>query len=315
MKKRVLLVEDEVTGALLMQESLRDLQDEVEVHVVSSGEEALKQLETQEWDLIVTDHRMAGMTGLELIETVHATMPATLTILITGYGSEELEQAAQRLQVHRYLTKPFSLVNLKRIIRDALALEDHRRTGGRPDAEKEAQQAVKVTLGGDGSVGKSALIRRLCTGEFQPNRVMTIGVDFFLHDIKADSSSTRLIVWDVSGQDRFAFTRRAFYRGSKAVGLVYDVSSRQSFERLQAWWDEIHEMLPKVAVVLAANKTDLPRVVSIDEGRSLAARWGIAFFETSCVNGDGVKEFFSTLGEKALESLSPHNWKLKSLSH
>ena len=72
------------------------------------------------WDLVLTDHCMPGMTGLKLIETLQTLSPATRTILITAYGTDELEQAAQRLHVYRYMTKPFPLGDLKRVVQSAL---------------------------------------------------------------------------------------------------------------------------------------------------------------------------------------------------
>ena len=74
------------------------------------------------WDLVLTDHCMPGMTGLKLIETLQTLAPATRTILITAYDSAELEQAAQRLNVYRYMAKPFPLGDLKRVVQSALAL-------------------------------------------------------------------------------------------------------------------------------------------------------------------------------------------------
>lgn len=299
--KRVLLVEDEPTVAMLIKESLTDLGDKFVVETAASGEEALGQVQNGPWDLVVTDYRMPGITGLELIENLREKTPTTRTILMTAYGSEEVEEAARRLKVYHYITKPFPLADLKHIIQDALALIQNPRGNGANG--KATRSAIKVTLGGDGGVGKTSLIRRLCTGQFDATRVMTIGVEFHIYDIPQDEASTRLIVWDVSGQDHFAFTRRAFYRGSKGVGLIYDVGDRNSFERMERWYNEIREALPKVPVVLAGNKTDIPRQVSPEEGRALAKHWGVPFFETSCATGEGVREFFGALAESAEKHL------------
>ncbi len=165
--------------------------------------------------------------------------------------------------------------------------------------DKGNQGGVKVILAGDGSVGKSTLVRRLCTGTFDSRRAITIGVEFHVHDVSCNCTQTRLIVWDVGGQEQFAFTRRAFYRGGKAIGLVYSTSDRRSFERLAKWRAEIQEMLPNIPVVLAGNKTDLPRQVALEEGRALAAEWRVPFFETSCLSGLGVQEFFEAVASAA----------------
>jgi small GTP-binding protein len=298
MKKRVLVAEDDVNVAFLIKDGLTDLGANFEIETVSSGEEALQRIGEGTWDLVVTDYRMNGITGLELIKAIKTQVPATLTILMTGFGSDEIEQAAQQLQVYRYLTKPFPLVQLKRVIEEALAYTQNTE----PPSSPKTLQTLKITLGGDGKVGKTTLIKRICTGKFDAARVMTIGVDFHLYDIHHDSHPARLIVWDVSGQDQFAFTRRAFYRGSKAVGLVYAVNDRASFERLPVWHAEIRAILPKVPFVLAGNKSDLERQVSTAEGQTLARAWGVPFIETSCLSGEGVKEFFHLLAELAIQS-------------
>ncbi len=121
-QKRVLLVEDEPTVAMLIKESLTDLNEKFVVQTARSGEEALGHIQNGPWDLVITDNRMPGITGLELIENLREKTPTTRTILMTAYASSELEEAARRLQVYHYLAKPFRLADLKHIIQDALAL-------------------------------------------------------------------------------------------------------------------------------------------------------------------------------------------------
>ncbi|MBI5033125.1 MAG: GTP-binding protein [Chloroflexi bacterium] len=298
MKKRVLVAEDDINVAFLIKDGLADLGADFDVETVSSGEEALAKIDQDKWDLVVTDHRMPGMTGLELIEALKQKVPAALSILMTAYGSEDVELAAQRLNVYHYMTKPFPLVDLKRVIEQALAYK----AGGEPSSgsnEKDTSPTFKITLGGDGNVGKTTLIKRLCTGRFDASRVMTIGVDFHLYDVQSQNQAARLIVWDVSGQPHFAFTRRAFYRGSKAVGLVYNAMDRQSFERLHEWHHEIRSILPNVPFVIAGNKVDLGRQVSTEEASALAQSWNVPFFETSCLTGANVDEFFKALADAA----------------
>ena len=299
MTKRVLIVEDDPSVAFLIKDGLIDLGAKFYVETAPSAEVALEKIAQGHWDLVVTDQRMPGMSGLQLIETLKQRAPSVLTILITAYGSEEVEQAARRLNVYHYMAKPFPLADLKRVIEDALAFSQGNDAWNSNPNYKP--RGLKITLGGEGCVGKTTLIHRLCTGKFQVARVMTIGVDFHLYDIQHDNQPTRLIVWDVSGQEQFEFTRRAFYRGSKAVGLVYDVSQRSTFESLPQWRAEIQSIAPEVPFVLAGNKIDLERQVSTAEGMALARMWHIPFFETSCRTGEGVREFFHALAHVALD--------------
>jgi small GTP-binding protein len=85
--------------------------------------------------------------------------------------------------------------------------------------------------------------------------------------------------------------------------LVYDVSTRATFERLPLWREEIQAVLPHVPMVLVGNKIDLPRQVSTREGRALAEVWGAPFIETSCLTGDGVQDLFRLLEEAARNSV------------
>lgn len=300
MRKRILVAEDDTSVAFLIKNGLADLGATFDIETVPSGEAALEKIRQSKWDLIITDHRMAGITGLNLLEQVRQHVPTLPSILMTGYGSDEVEQAARRLNVYHYLTKPFALARLKFIIEKALALNLNVES---PEPEKgKDSTALKITLSGDQNVGKSTLITRLCTGKFDRWHVTTLGVDFHLHDIQNTQLSTRLILWDSSRQNLIDQRHRAFYRGSKAVGLVYAVNYRASFERLPIWRDEIRTIVPSAPFVLVGNKTDLKRCVSTTEGASLAQAWGIPFAEASCVSGDGVEQFFGFLADAAQQN-------------
>jgi small GTP-binding protein len=301
-KKRILLVEDDAKIAFVMAEYLTSFGPDFEIRSAASGEQALREMDQGAWDLVITDNRMSGISGVELIKSLKEKSPSTLTILMTGYGSNEVEQAAQQLNVYRYMKKPFMLADLRDVIKSALSLRQEESNDDASSAsaiDSTARPVVKVTLVGDAAVGKSSLIHRLSTEQFRAKRTMTIGVDFHIYNISHNLSATRMIVWDVGGQDRFAYTRRAFYRGSKAVGLVYDISDRKTFEQLKRWKIEVREQLPNVPLVLAGNKIDMPRQVAREEGQEIADTWGVPFFETSCLSGQGVRDFFVHLAESA----------------
>lgn len=122
-KKRILLVEDDASIAFLMKEHLSELGSNYEIGAASSGEEALRQFDHCTWDLVITDNIMRGISGLELIQALQDRCPAVVTILITGYGSDQVHESARQLNVFRYMTKPFPLADLNRVIQDAFALQ------------------------------------------------------------------------------------------------------------------------------------------------------------------------------------------------
>jgi CheY-like chemotaxis protein/predicted regulator of Ras-like GTPase activity (Roadblock/LC7/MglB family) len=119
-KKRILIVDDEKKVAFFLQESLEDLGDNYEVVSAETAEMALQQIESQPFDLIITDLRMPGINGLELLKRVRAISPETRTILITAYGSDEIEAEAQRLEAYSYFTKPFHIEDFMVTVQEAL---------------------------------------------------------------------------------------------------------------------------------------------------------------------------------------------------
>ena len=79
----------------------------------SGSEEALSKLTLNRYDLLITDLRMPGISGLTLIEVARSLHPNINVILMTAYGSREVEDKANQLQVDAYLTKPFPTAKLR----------------------------------------------------------------------------------------------------------------------------------------------------------------------------------------------------------
>jgi len=120
MGKRILIVDDEESVVFFLGENLAELGPGYHVETARSGEEALTKIAQQPFDLVITDLRMPGVDGLELLESIRATDPKTRLILMTAYGSDRVEAEARRLAVYRYITKPFKIEDLVDAARQAL---------------------------------------------------------------------------------------------------------------------------------------------------------------------------------------------------
>ncbi|RRQ21684.1 sigma-54-dependent transcriptional regulator [Thiohalobacter thiocyanaticus] len=90
----------------------------------ASGPEALAELEAGDYDVVVTDLRMDGMSGIDLLRTVKSRYPGLPVILITAYGSIESAVEAMRLGAYDYLTKPFDEDEMLEKIQQAHALAE-----------------------------------------------------------------------------------------------------------------------------------------------------------------------------------------------
>ncbi|MCX7840629.1 MAG: GTP-binding protein [Anaerolineae bacterium] len=287
----ILIVDND---ARVVEELARGLRQQTtcQVYTCTSGTDARAAIEQTHFDLVITDWRMADVDGVTLIREVKARSPDTITVLMSAYDMSEIQTLDDEFIAHHYLNKPFLMDDLLNIVQAVFAM---------PAAEtaKDKPRVLKVVLGGDANVGKTSLIERYCTCQFDPQRDMTIGVDFHLYDVKIEQVPLRLVVWDLGGQERFAFARRVFYRGAQAVGLIFDVSNSTSFYNLMRWWRETREFLPDVPILLLANKIDLPRQVSREQAEEVARAWNVPFFESSCASGEGVAEFFHALAQYA----------------
>jgi CheY-like chemotaxis protein len=121
--RSILIVDDEANQRLMLEQALRALAYDWQISTAASAQEALESLAMHAPDLIITDYHMPSMNGLELIARVRDRRILSRIILITAYSSPELYEAAQRLNVDHYLTKPVPLTLLRRLATTALEQE------------------------------------------------------------------------------------------------------------------------------------------------------------------------------------------------
>ena len=120
-------------------------------------------------------------------------------------------------------------------------------------------------------------------------------------------SKVKLQIWDTAGQERFRTITTAYYRGAMGILLVYDVSDEASFNNVRNWMRQIDQNAAEnVNRVLVGNKCDVSdseRKVTPEQGKKLAAEFGIKFFETSAKTNQGVDEAFSAMARDIVERL------------
>lgn len=110
----------------------------------------------------------------------------------------------------------------------------------------------------------------------------------------------RVCVCVPAGMERFKSLTTTFYRGAAGALLVYDITSRPSFDNIKRWLKQLrHHALPEVVVLLVGNKSDLRRhrAVRVEEGLALAESCNMGFIETSALDSTGVENAFTTVVE------------------
>jgi len=141
--QKILLVDDEPKVGVSLKESLEALGQDYAVSHVLSAEAALAALAANPIDLVVTDLRMPGLSGLDLLTRVRRDQPQLPTILITAYGSAEVAAASRRLQTSRYLTKPFHMEEFARAVQEVLAQPPAEQSPRAPLTDKKLERLTQ----------------------------------------------------------------------------------------------------------------------------------------------------------------------------
>jgi len=158
----------------------------------------------------------------------------------------------------------------------------------------------KLVFLGEQSVGKTSLITRFLYDNFDAQYAATIGIDFLSKTMYLDDRTVRLQLWDTAGQERFRSLIPSYIRDSSVAVVVYDVTSRTSFQNTAKWVDDVRaERGNDVIIVLVGNKTDLndKRQVTTEEGERRSKEYKVMFIETSAKAGHNVKTLFKRIAQ------------------
>ncbi len=116
-QRKVIIVEDEVVLCNLIKEGLTSLDDGISVETSNSASEALSIIQKTEIDIIVTDIRLPGMDGFQLIEKAKETQPDIMSIIITGHGDVDNAIEAIQLGAINFIRKPVAMTDLYHAIK------------------------------------------------------------------------------------------------------------------------------------------------------------------------------------------------------
>mmetsp|Transcript_109986 Transcript_109986/g.190501 ORF Transcript_109986/g.190501 Transcript_109986/m.190501 type:complete len:232 (-) Transcript_109986:1052-1747(-) len=168
---------------------------------------------------------------------------------------------------------------------------------------ENVEDAVKVIVVGNGSVGKSSLVKRYCKNEFTSEYKKTIGADFLEKDVfcKPLNETVKMMLWDTAGQEVFDALTSQYYRGAGACVLAFSTTDRDSFQAIKGWKEKVENVCGKGNIVLALIQTKIDlidqTVVKNEEAEALAKTLGVKFFRTSCKENFMIDQVFEYLAE------------------
>ena len=179
------------------------------------------------------------------------------------------------------------------------------------NVESDFETLIKLAIIGDSGVGKSNFILKYIEGKFSHQYVATVGFDYKSKIITLPQSkkNVKLQIWDTAGQEKFMAINRSLFQKIQGIILMYDLTKRETFERLNIWINIIKQMTSEIPIVLVGNKLDdennpeRSRIVEYNEGKAFAKDNEFQFLEASGLNGTNVEKVFITISELVIKDL------------
>jgi len=169
---------------------------------------------------------------------------------------------------------------------------------------------AKILLLGEFRVGKSSMVLRYVEDRFPGDYMATIGANFLVKTVNLDMGEkvykVGLQIWDIGGHARSSQVGRVFFQGVSGAILVYDLTRKETLDKLPLWKDQLMKYSPDSRMYLVGNKNDLveERKITPDEGKK-AAKEELGtdnFFETSAKTGNHIQETFEDLARLLVET-------------
>jgi len=148
----ILLIEDDTGLAANLRDVLTD--EGFKVTLCTRGDEGLRRATSEECDIVLTDLRLPGMGGLELIRQLHATQPRLPVVLMTAHGTVETAIEATKLGAYDYLQKPFEMLELIGLL--------HRAADASRLMREPVMLAAEAPAGRTALVGNSRAMQGVC---------------------------------------------------------------------------------------------------------------------------------------------------------
>lgn len=160
----------------------------------------------------------------------------------------------------------------------------------------------KIVILGDSSVGKTALIQRWVSNDWNPNLSPTVGAAYIQRNYDYDGKVYKIEVWDTAGEEKYRSIAPIYSKNAFGAIIVFDLTSKESMYHVQDWISCL-EMNGDIPIVVAANKSDLEdsRELSLEEAMLYIQEMNLVVFETSALTGVGVDETFGHLINEAIK--------------
>ncbi|GAH49456.1 unnamed protein product, partial [marine sediment metagenome] len=160
----------------------------------------------------------------------------------------------------------------------------------------------KVIVIGDPAVGKTSLLTKFATNQFEEKYLPTIGVSILKEPIELEekNATVALMFWIIAGQPQFYMLHRPYYNGADGIVLMFDITRSSTFSNINNWYSSaVKYGLSGVPRILIGNKADLKeeRKIILPMAEHLSEKLNAPYFETSALTGKNIKVVFQKIAE------------------
>ena len=167
-------------------------------------------------------------------------------------------------------------------------------------------------------VGKTSIFRRLIKNQFIEEYKATEGYEFSPYFIKVDNKVIKFQIWDMCGNENYRSVLLNLYRNATLGILVYSVCSRESFDNLNKWIEQLKKnSMPNSKIILIGNKCDdeQNRKVNYEEGKKICEKNNLEFFmEISAKNGFSSPNFMELAAICLVKDYEQHKDESENIS-
>ena len=170
----------------------------------------------------------------------------------------------------------------------------------------EFTEVIKLIIIGSVSVGKTSLLTRYATGNFQSVTKSTSTASFISKIKEVNGKLYEIKLWDTAGQEKYRSLTKIFIKDAKIALLVYAIDDEDSFKDLDMWLNIVKDINNEnITLGIAANKADLyvKAKVTDEQGKKYAEKIGASWSSTSALLDDnGIDGLVDDLLEKYLKN-------------
>ena len=170
---------------------------------------------------------------------------------------------------------------------------------------------LKVVVAGDAAVGKTCLISRMLRDIFDEDTQSSISIAINPVTAIVEGQEFKYSLWDTAGQEKYRTLSPIYFREAIIGIIVYDITSKISFEKVEDWYSAmISYLLPGYEVILIGNKSDLEndRQVSLQMGSQLSEKLKTTnFLEVSAKTGQNIVQLKQLIDRTVFKCMNSQN--------